>query len=93
MAGTQGHSFHTGGPGTSTGTQALPPGHPPGLPASITSKGSPSASGKTLDTSSWPQRPPWKALPTMVALVKRGLTWKAISPVSDRKLISNLGAS
>lgn len=60
-------------------------------PAPITSKGSPSTSGKMLDTSSWPQRPPWKAFPTMVTLEKRGLMWKAMSPVSDKKLISNLG--
>lgn len=78
--------------------RARPPGLPQGSlkptglpsPAPGTSKGSPSTSGKTPDTSSWPQRPPWKVLPTMVALEKRGLTWKAMSPASDRKLISNL---
>lgn len=76
------------------------PPHPMGSPASqgprptpVTSKGSPSTSGKTLDTSSWPQWPPWKVLATMVALENRGLMWKTMSPVSDRKLISNLGAS
>lgn len=67
---------------------------PPLLPPTgpITSKGSPRVSGKTLDTSSCPQRPPWKALPTTVALENRGLTWKAMSPASVRKLISNLWA-
>lgn len=43
-----------------------------------------------LDTSSCPHRPPWKALPTTVALENRGLTWKAMSPASVKKLISNL---
>lgn len=56
----------------------------------ITSKGSPKVSGNTLDTSSCPHRPPWKALPTTVALENRGLTWKAMSPASVKKLISNL---
>lgn len=77
------NSLFSIGPGTPS-----PPLLPPTGP--ITSKGSPRVSGNKLDTSSCPQRPPWKALPITVALENRGLTWKAMSPESVKKLISNL---
>lgn len=98
LCGKGGHS----GPAGCTSPCTYPPQSPssrvlgvPPLPllpptGPITSKGSPRVSGNTLDTSSWPHRPPWKALPTTVALENRGLTWKAMSPESVKKLISNL---